>query len=122
MRYLDTVTLVTTSTDGYGDQKVEVLADVKALFIQRTGVDHSQNAELPISDAVVYLDPKDPTVLNNAYRLEGMYVIARPFGQDQEESWYKIIGVNVGQRKLLSNMVDNVHCQLQKVAGLPYVS
>ncbi len=118
----DTVKLATTSADMYGDQTVEVLAAVKALFIQRTGTSHDANMNAYTSDAVVYLDPKDTTVLNNGYRLEGMYIIANPFGQTEQQSWYKIIGVNVGQRKLLNNAVDNIHCDLQKVAGLPYVS
>jgi hypothetical protein len=122
MKYVDTVRLAITHTDGYGDQSVDVLADVRALFIQRTGADHAQNAEMITSDALVYLDPADGTVLNNSYRLEGMYVIANPFGQTDEQSWYKIIGVNVGQRKLLNNTVDNILCQLQKVGGLAYVS
>lgn len=118
----DTVKLAVTSSDMYGDQKVEVLATVKALFIQRTGTSHESNMNSYIADAVVYLNPKDDTVLSNGYRLEGMYVIANPFGQTEQESWYKIVGVNVGQRKLLTNEVDNIHCDLQKVAGLPYVS
>jgi hypothetical protein len=122
MKYVDTVKLATTTADGYGDQHVEVLADVAALFIQRTGYDHNNNQSYETADAVVYLNPKDGTVINNSYRLEGMYVIAQPFGQSQEESWYKITGVNVGQRKLLTNEVDNIHCTLQRVAGLPYVS
>lgn len=122
MTYTDTVKLATTTADGYGDQHVEVLAEVAALFIQRTGSDEGNNQFYATADAVVYLNPKDGTVINNSYRLEGMYVIAQPFGQTQEESWYKITAVNVGQRKLLTNEVDNVHCALQRVAGLPYVS
>ncbi len=122
MKYVDTVKLATTTSDVYGDQHVEVLADVAALFIQRTGADQGNNQFYETADAIVYLNPKDGTVINNSYRLEGMYVIAQPFGQTQEESWYKITGVNVGQRKLLTNEVDNIHCALQKVAGLPYVS
>lgn len=122
MTYTDTVKLATTTTDGYGDHTVQVLANVKALFIQRTGFEHAASIEGVSSDAIVYLDPRDETVLSNSYRLEGMYVIAQPFGQTQTESWYRITGVNVGQRKLLNNVVDNIHCTLQKVAGLPYVS
>lgn len=122
MTLTDTVKLVTTTSDGYGDQHVEVLADVKALFIQRTGADHNNNVETYTSDASVYLDPHDPVVLNNAYRLEGMYVIAPTFGQDQTEAWYRIMSVSVGQRKLLTNAVDNIHCILQKAQALPYVS
>lgn len=122
MKYVDVVKLATTSSDGYGDQHVEVLSEVAAIFIQRTGADHANGMSYETSDALVYLNPKDGTVINNSYRLEGMYVIAQPFGQTQEESWYKITGVNVGQRKLLTNEIDNILCTLEKVAGLPYVS
>lgn len=122
MTLTDTVKLATTSFDAYGDKTLIVLTDVKSLFIQRTAVDHNNNADNVQADAIVYLDPENQVVLDNAYRLEGMYIIAQPFGQSQEESWYKISGVNVGQRKLLDNTVDNIHCALQKVAGLAYVS
>lgn len=122
MRLTDTVKLATTTVDGYGDKTVTVLTDVSSLFIQRSGVEHSQNAEEVVSDASVYLDPKNTVVLENMYRLEGMYIIAQPFGQSQSESWYKIRSINVGQRKLLDNVVENIHCQLDKVAGLAYVS
>lgn len=117
----DTVKLATTTSDGYGDKAVTVLSEVACLFVQRTSVERGTNTEGVASDAVVYLDPRNPVVLDNSYRLEGMYIIAQPFGQSQEESWYRIIGVNVGQRKLLDNTVDNIHCDLEKVAGLAYV-
>jgi hypothetical protein len=121
MRLVDTVKLATTTDDVYGDKTVTVLTSVKSLFNQRTAVTHVDNADGVVSDAIVYLDPKNPVVLDNAYRLEGMYIIAQPFGQDQEESWYRITSVSVGQRKLLNNAIDNIYCRLDKVAGLPYV-
>lgn len=121
MTLQDTVLLATTTSDGYGDKTVTVLTDVKSLFIQRTSASHDENIEGVQSDAAVYLDPKNTTVLANRYRLEGMYIIANPFGQSEEESWYKIVTCNVGQRKLLDNAVDNIYCQLEKVAGLAYV-
>lgn len=118
----DTVRLATTTVDGYGDKTVTVLTDVKSLFIQRTGVDHATNAETDNSDATIYLDPTNSVVLENMFRLEGMYIIAQPFGQLADESWYKIAHVTVAQRKLLDNTIDNIHCQLEKIAGLAYVS
>lgn len=120
MKLIDTVKLVTTTSDGYGDKTVSVLTEVKSLFIQRTGISHEDHADAIISDAAVYLDPKNETVLNNMYRLEGMYIIAQPFGQSSHESWYRITSVSVGQRKLLDNTVDNIYCRLEKAAGLPY--
>ena len=122
MRLVDTVKLATTTPDGYGDRTVEVLTEVDSLFIQRTALTHQSNADAVQSDATIYLDVKNPEVIENAYRLEGMYIIAQPFGQATEESWYRISGVQVGQRKLLDNVVENIHCNLEKVAGLAYVS
>jgi len=118
MILVDTVQLATTATDGYGDRDVTMLTEVKALFNHRTGVEHIANAEGVTSDATVYLDPQNVVVLDNMYRLEGMYILAQPFGQSD---WYRITHVSVGQRKLLNNAIDNIHCQLEKVAGLAYV-
>jgi len=117
----DIVKLATTAVDGYGDREVTVLTDVASLFIQKTSMRHANNADAVIADATVYLDPQNPVVLDNMYRLEGMYIIAQPFGQTDEESWYRIVEVSVGQRKLLNNAVDNIYCHLEKVAGLAYV-
>lgn len=116
----DTVELVTTSPDMYGDRSIQHIADVRCLFIQRSAMTHDANADSVTSDAVVYLDPTNEVVLENTYRLEGMHIIANPLGQPQSKSWYRIIGVNVGQRKLLDNKVENIHCDLQKVAGIAY--
>lgn len=120
MKLVDTVKLATTTVDGYGDKTVTVLTEVKSLFIQKTSIAHDNNADTVQSDATVYLDPSNQVVLDNAYRLEGMYIIAQPFGQSSDESWYKIILMSVGQRKLLNNVVDNIHCVLQKAARPPY--
>lgn len=122
MTLTDTVKLATTAPDGYGDRTVTVLTDVKSLFIQRTSMDHSSNIESHDSDASVYLDPTNSVVLENMFRLEGMYIIAQPFGQLTDKAWYRITHVSVAQRKLLNNAIDNIHCQLDKVAGVAYVS
>jgi len=121
MRLIDTVKLATTTVDGYGDKTVTVLTEVNSLFVQKSSVTHGTNADGITSDATVYLDPTNVIVLTNAFRLEGMYIIAQPFGQVTQESWYRITHVTVGQRKLLNNAVDNIHCSLEKVAGLAYV-
>ncbi len=118
----DTVKLALTNEDGYGDKTVTVLADVVCLFIQKTSYERGVNSEGVASDATVYLDPRNPTVLANAYRLEGMYIIAQAFGSAEQDAWYRIQSTSVGQRKLLDNTVDNIYCHLEKVAGLPYVS
>lgn len=117
----DTVRLATTTSDGYGDKTVTVLSDVKCLFIQKTRYERGENQEGVNSDASIYLDKNNPVVMDNFYRLEGMYIIANPFGQPEQDSWYRIMDTSVGQRKLLDNTIDNIHCNLEKVAGLPYV-
>lgn len=117
----DTVKLATATSDGYGDKTVTVLTDVKCLFIQKTSYERGQNNEGVASDATIYLDKTNPVVLDNAFRLEGMYIIANPFGQPEQDSWYRILDTSVGQRKLLDNVIDNIHCHLEKVAGVPYV-
>lgn len=116
--YKDTVQLVDVSIDGYNDKSVIVNETVHALFHQGTSYVNGLNAEQVAADAHVYLDPKDPTVLDNAFRLEGWYIIAAPFGGEESESWYRIESVVVGQRKLLDNNVDNVHCFLKKVSAI----
>lgn len=112
----DIVQLAETTSNGYGDESVQVLTDVASLFLQSTGQSHSANADVANADAHVYLDIDNPTLKERGYRIEGMYIKANPFGADDSESWYQITRVVVGQRKLLENDVDNVHAYLQKVA------
>lgn len=114
----DVVRLAETTSDGYGDKTVTVLAEVDSLFLQQSGNIHSSNTDIANSDAHVYLDINNSVLLERGYRIEGMYIIANPFGGDDDESWYRISRVVVGQRKLLDNDVDNVHAFLQKVAKL----
>lgn len=112
----DTCQLVTLSSDGYGDKTVTVVTTIDCLFLQSTGRTHSANVEIATSDAHIYLDIENPVIKNKGYRIEGMYLMVNPFGASDNESWYKITRVVVGQRKLLNNAVDNVHAYLQKVA------
>ena len=119
MKYPDTVKLATTSSDGYGDKTVTVLDEIPAAFIKRASVIHADNADAETSDAAVYLLPTNEKVLEVKDDLEGMYIIVSPFG---ENNWYRISKVNIAERKLLNNTIDNVYCRLQKVAGLAYVS
>lgn len=115
MRYPDTVQLATTTHDGYGDQTVDLLEEVQAAFIKRAGIEHNNNSDAEVSDAAVYLLPTNAKVLEVKNDLEGMYII-------YESEWYRISSVNIAQRKLLNNAIDNIYCRLEKVAGMPYVS
>lgn len=116
----DTCQLAQISEDGYGDMQVEVLTTIGCLFLQGTGSSHSNNVEIATADAHVYLDIYDEAIRGIAYRLEGFYLLINPFGGNPDESWYRIIRVQVGQKKLTSNEVDNVHAFLQKVSNPGY--
>lgn len=118
MKYPDTIKLATTTQDGYGDRSVTVLDEIPAAFIKRAGITHDTNTEGETSDAAVYLLPTNAKVIDKKDDLEGMYIIVSPFSAN---NWYRIISVNVAERKLLNNTIDNVYCRLQKVAGLAYV-
>lgn len=113
MKYPDVVKLATVTSDGYGDRTVVNLVDVVACFVKRAGYLHGANSEGETSDAAVYLLPTDANVLAKKDDLEGMYILS-------ENSWYRIRSVNIAQRKLLNNVIDNVYCRLEKVAGMPY--
>jgi len=116
--YKDKVKLILVDADGYNDKTVVLNQTVKSLFHLGGSYSQSASAEEHAADAHVYLNPKDPIVLANAYRLEGMYIVANMFGGDESDAWYRIGSVVVGQRKLLANNVDNVHCFLNKVHAL----
>lgn len=122
--YKDTVRLISTqlTSDGYGTEIVDEVHDVQALFLSNTGWQHGNFRTEILADAEVYLDPEDPFVIENAYRLEGMYILAERFGSDEDASWYKIEQVIVGEDKLLDNQIDNVNCQLKKTSEVPNVS
>lgn len=120
----DVVQIVESTANGYGDKTTSVITDVDSLFLQSTGSSHANNTDIVNSDAHVYLDVDNTVLKERGYRIEGMYVIANPFGAADDKSWYRITKVVVGQRKLLDNDVDNVHAFLRKVAPLsqPHVS
>ena len=118
MNYPDVVKLAKVTPDGYGDRTVVSVEDVPAAFVKRAGYIHGSNTEGETSDAAVYLIPTSQVVLENKDDLEGMYILADPFS---DNSWYRIQSVNIAERKLLNNRIDNIYCRLEKVAGLAYV-
>lgn len=117
MNYPDIIKLAVTSSDGYGDSTVTALDEIPAAFVKRAGIVHGSNTEGETTDATVYLLPTNSKVMENKDKLEGMYIVSSPFGAD---NWYRISSVNIAERKLLNNAIDNVYCRLQKVAGLAY--
>lgn len=120
----DVVQIAETIRDGYGDASAIILGEIEACFLQGSGSIHSNNADIAESDAHVYLDIYNEVLIEKGYKIEGLYIIASPFNEGDDDNWYRITRVKVGQRKLLNNEVDNVHAYLKKVAKLKtnYVS
>lgn len=120
LNYKDPVILMETAQDGYGDNTVSHIEHLNGLFLQGTSTSQTNYVEAIGTDAHIYLDIENPWVLENAFRLEGMYLICPLNGGSEEESWYKISRCKVGQRKLLDNDINNVHCFLTKCDALDY--
>ena len=123
LEYKDTVTIVDTFIDGYGTERAQVQAVVSALFFENTGWSSGGNQIAVESDAGVFVNHKDTFILANHDRLEGMLIIANNLGGSEDEAWYRIIDVVVGQDKLLGNDVYQVILLLKKSTEIPpYVS
>lgn len=111
----DTVKIINAGVNGFGDATILDEAVVKGAFFQGTSTSMSNNTDmLETYDAHCYVDETDPFVLENGYRLEGMYLVVSLYGFSEDESWYKIRDVKLGVTKLLDNVVNNCHCFLQK--------
>lgn len=118
LNYQDTVRLIQTTQNGWGDNTISVDVEVPALFHEGTSQGESSYVERIGTDAHVYLDPYDPFIQENAFRLEGMYLVANLYDGIESESWYKISRVVIGQRKLLDNAINCCHCFLTKCDAL----
>lgn len=112
----DTCTIAQVSTDGYGDRTIDTLTEVDCLFNHSNGYGHANGVDYPESDANVYLDIYNEVVMSEGYNLKGKYIMCNALGGSEDDSWYRIVEVQIGQRKLLTNEVDNVHAFLTKVA------
>lgn len=112
----DTVRIINTAVDGYGDTVVLDEAIVKGAFFQGTSQDRrNQTDMLETYDAHCYVDETDPWILEQAFRLEGMYLVLNLYGGTDRESWYQVADVQLGVTKLLDNVVNNVELMLRKV-------
>lgn len=116
--YKDPLYIVENSVNGYGDNVANKLIPINGLFHHGMSTSRSREVEALNSDAHVYLDIENPYVIDNAFRLEGKLLIANLNGGDEKDDWYKIQKVVVGQRKLLDNAINNVHCYLSKASPL----
>lgn len=120
LNYKDDIILIETGQDGYGDNEIIHAEHLKGLYLQGTSQSESGFVESLSTSSHIYLDIENEFVKQNAYRLEGMYIIANIYDGKDNQSWFKITNVKIGQRKLLDNEINNIHCQLSKTAPLIY--
>lgn len=118
LEYKDPILLIETAQDGYGDNAISHIEHLNGLFLQGTSQAEAAYVEGISTDAHIYLDIDNSFVRKNAFRLEGMYIVANLFGDRESQAWYKIARCKVGQRKLLENDLNNVHCFLTKCSAL----
>lgn len=115
----DTVRLINAEYDDCGDAVVLDEATVSGAFFEGMAANHINDTDmLETYDAHCYVDEESAFVLDNAYRLEGMYLVVNLYGDKTNESWYRIRDVKLGVTKMLDNHVNNCHCFLQKVEAL----
>lgn len=110
----DTGYLVTLARNGFGDVSVDTENEVKCGFFQQFNQQNATNEELTQSDAYAYIDINNAFAKGLGYELQGLYFKINQFGATDQ--WYIITTVEVAQRKLLTNDVNNVMITLQIVA------
>ena len=118
LTYKDDLSIYETGQDGYGDFSILKEVPVKGLFLQGTSSSFQSDTESIATDAHVYLDIENNFIKQNAFRLEGLFIKCNTLNGLDNESWYRIVSAKVGQRKLLDNELNNVHCRLVKVEAL----
>lgn len=115
----DTGYIASMTPDGYGDVTINNMTEVACAFFQSFNKQHDLNADYTQTNAYAYLDVDNAYIKSLGYKLEGLYFMINSFGVDR---WYSIENVNVAQRKLLTNEVNNVLVDLQVVANQEWVS
>lgn len=121
--YNDEVTVYKVTSDEYGRNKIVTDSqNIFCIFLQGIRMVQSESSENIESDTIMYVDPTDQFIVDNANRLEGMFVKAPLFGIDDDEAWYRIAGVTINRDHLLTNTIDNILCVLTKSERLFNVS
>jgi hypothetical protein len=122
LEYQDTVTLLQTAVDGYGNESVVAEADVAATVDFNTAWRHGASQDAINSNAVVFVDPDDDFVQVQLGRLEGMLVVVPLFGASDDQSWFRVISSIVSRDTQLDNEIDNIQLLLKKSSRLQSVS
>jgi hypothetical protein len=116
--YPDTITLLTTDVNLYGSEIVDEESEVACAIELNTGYMHTANQDAVNSDAIVFIDPNDPFVVDNFYRLEEMLVVITKYGSKEEDAWYKVTKAIVSMDHQLTNQIDNVQLNLKKTTSI----
>lgn len=123
LNYRETVTIVKVESDGYRNNKTVVdQAIVPAIFLQNTSFLDDNFQENVDADAVCYPDFTNEFLIENNYRLEGMYVLAPLFDVNSNDGWYKITNVRINRNHLLATAIDNIELLLKKSTRIMGVS
>lgn len=117
--YKDPILLIDVGANGYGDETVTHIEHLNGLFHQGLSLRQQTFVAQLGCECHIYLDIENEFVKSNFIRLEGMYVVCNIFGDEDKYCWYKIEKCVTGQRKLLDNDVNNIHCYLSKATALP---
>lgn len=122
INYRDKITIVEPMIDGNATEYIKQEVEVPALFFSNTGYSRTTNHGQIDSDAYAYIDSNNQFVRDHWNRLEEMLVVFTPFGGPSSRAWYRIIDVQIGQGKLLTNDIDNIVVRLKKSTKIDYVS
>lgn len=106
----DTAYIIALNRNGYGDASISSVNEIACAFFDQFNQQRTTNQELTQSDAYAYLDKDNAFIKGLGYMLQGLYFKINIFGIDH---WYIITTVEVAQRKLLTNEVNNVLITLQ---------
>jgi len=109
----DIAYITSLTKNGYGDVTITEENEIACAFFDSFSQEQDSNQELTQSDAYAYLDVNNAFIKGLGYMLQGLYFKTNVFGIDH---WYIITTVEVAQRKLLTNEVNNVLVNLQVAA------
>lgn len=112
IEYPDPAVLYRADPDEYGTKKAIYLTDIDTNFTTSVNNQRGQNVEDITADALAYLDIENATIAAEGYDLEGCFFAITRFGRT---IWYTIDTLEVNQRKLLDNAIDNIQARLVKV-------
>ena len=110
------ITLIATTTDGYGSDVLDDQAEINAAIDMNTGHLQAANQEAVTSDAIAVISPDDQFVADNFYRLEEMFVVMDLYDTPDQRAWFKVTKASLARDLLLGNNIDHIELQLKKTS------